>query len=136
MKGVTLSNGQYLPPGVIIEVPSHAIYSDPKLYPDTETFDGFRHYKLRRSGNPTDNARNQFVTTNELNLFWGYGRHACPGRFFVTNGIKMILIRLILEYDIKMPDGQTERYPQVDIGRSSSPHPAKVLLFKKVEACA
>jgi cytochrome P450 len=134
LKGITLSNGQYIPPGVIIEVPSQAIYNDPKYYPESERFDGFRHYKLRRGGKTTDHARNQFVTTNEQNLVFGYGRHACPGRFFAANEIKMIVAKMILDYDIKMPDGLTERYANIEVGRTSSPNPTKKLLFKKVQA--
>ncbi|KAF1935949.1 ent-kaurene oxidase [Clathrospora elynae] len=133
LKGITLSNGQHIPAGALIEVPSAAIYGDSAHYPDSDTFDGFRSYKLRQSGKAADIARNQFVTTNETNLGFGYGRHACPGRFFATNEMKMILARLILDYDIKMPDGQTERYPQVEIGTQSMPHPDKTLMFKKVE---
>lgn len=137
LKGVTLSNGQYIPAGVIIEVPSHAIYNDEAHYPEADTFDGFRHYKLRSGGTASDHARNQFVTTNESNLAFGYGRHACPGRFFAANEIKMILARLILDYDIKMPgDSKTGiegRYKNLEIGRSNTPHPGKTLLMKRVE---
>ena len=134
LKGITLSNGQYIPPGVIIEVPSQAIYNDSKYYPESERFDGFRHYKLRRGGNTTDHARNQFVTTNEQNLVFGYGRHACPGRFFAANEIKMILAKMILDYDIKMPDGLTEKYANIEVGRTNRQNPTKKLLFKKVQA--
>ncbi|KAH6618782.1 cytochrome P450 monooxygenase-like protein [Boeremia exigua] len=133
LKGITLSNGQYIPPGVVVEVPSVAVYSDSALWPDSGTFDGLRHYKLRRSGAATDHARNQFVTTNEQNLAFGYGRHACPGRFFAANEIKMIVAKMVLEYDIKMPDGLTERYAQIEIGRNIAPNPTKALLFRKVQ---
>lgn len=132
LKGITLSNGQYIPPGVMIEVPSAAVYSDSEYYPSSETFDGFRAFKLRSSGKAADIARNQFVTTNETNLGFGYGRHACPGRFFAANEIKMVLARLVLEYDIKMPNGETERYPQMVLGTQSMPDPTKNLSFKKV----
>ena len=113
-------------------MPSHAVYSDPALWPDSEKFDGLRHYKLRRNGGSTDHARNQFVTTNEQNLMFGYGRHACPGRFFATNEIKMIVAKMILEYDIKMPGGLTERYSQIEQGKAINPDPTKTLLFRKV----
>lgn len=133
MKGITLSNGQYLPPGVIVEVPARDISTDPSYYPDGDTFDGFRHVKLRRNGASTDHARNQFVTTNDTNLVFGYGRHACPGRFFAANELKMILVRLILEYDIKMPDNSTTRHAQLEMGRTTVPNPMKTVMFKKVE---
>lgn len=133
LKGITLSNGQCIPPGVTIEVPSAAVYLDEKNYPSADEFDGFRAYKARASGKAADIARNQFVTTNETNLNFGYGAHACPGRFFAANEIKMILVRLILEYDVKMPNDETERYPMVDVGTQSMPDPTKALKFKKVQ---
>jgi cytochrome P450 len=133
LKGITLSNGQYIPPGVTIEVPTAAIYLDEQNYPSANEFDGFRAYKIRASGKAADIARNQFVTTNETNLNFGYGAHACPGRFFAANEIKMILVRLILEYDVKMPNGETERYPNMDVGTQSMPDPTKALAFKKVQ---
>ncbi|PSN68834.1 ent-kaurene oxidase [Corynespora cassiicola Philippines] len=133
LKGITLSNGQYIPPGVVLEVPAWAIYRDDANYPDGDTFDGFRHYKLRQSGTATDHARNQFVTTNETNLAFGYGRHACPGRFFAASEIKMMLARLVLDYDFKNVEGEVERYPNIETGRSSAPDPRRVLMFKKVK---
>lgn len=120
LKTFTLSNGQTIPAGATIEIPSHAIYQDPQNYPDSETFDGFRFYKLRQQGGAINHARNQFVTTNEQNLGFGYGRHACPGRFFAANEIKMIIARLIMDYDFKNADGSTERYPNFDNGRGVS----------------
>jgi cytochrome P450 len=132
LKGITLSNGQYIPPGVLIEVPSHAIYSDSAHYPDGEKFDGMRHYKLRQGGTATDHARNQFVTTNESNLAFGYGRHACPGRFFAANEIKMMLARVVLDYDIKMPGDASERHAQIELGTMTMPNPSKTLMFKRV----
>ncbi|KAI0570397.1 CypX Cytochrome P450 [Pyrenophora tritici-repentis] len=133
LKGITLSNGQYIPPGVTIEVPSAAVYLDEKNYPSADEFDGFRAYKLRASGKAADIARNQFVTANETNLNFGYGAHACPGRFFAANEIKMVLVRLILEYDVKMPNGETERYATIDVGTQSMPDSTKSLAFKKVQ---
>lgn len=87
---------------------------------------------MRQNGTPTDHARNQFVTTNESNLMFGYGRHACPGRFFAANEIKLILARLILDYDIKLPNGETERYKNMEIGRSIIPAPGKTVMLKRV----
>ena len=38
-------------------------------------------------------------------LIWferfGYGKQACPGRFFALKVVKLILARLIYDYDIK-----------------------------------
>ena len=108
----TLSNGQTIPAGVTVETPSHAVYHDPEYYSDGEppdVFDGFRFYKLRQAGGATEHARNQFVTTNEQNLMFGYGPRACPGRFFAAAEIKMLLAKLLLNFDFKNEDGSTER---------------------------
>lgn len=134
LKGFTLSNGQYIPPGVTVEVASHAVYQDSTLFPDSATFDGFRFWKLREGGVATDHARNQFVTTNEQNLMFGYGRHACPGRFFAANEIKMIVARMLLDFDFKNEGESKVRYPNIEMGRQSTPDPRKVLLFRRVAA--
>ncbi|ORY00362.1 ent-kaurene oxidase [Clohesyomyces aquaticus] len=134
LKGITLSNGQYIPPGANIETPTIALNNDNRVFPDAEDFDGFRFYKLRKGGSTADIARNQFVTTNETNLSFGYGRHACPGRFFAANEIKMILARCLLEYDVKNADGVKERYSNIETGRQLMPDPTKQLMFRKVKA--
>ena len=101
----------------------------------TEAFDGFRHYRQRVNASTAGElARAQFVASNEDNLSFGYGRHACPGRFFATNEIKMILARLLLDYDIRLPDGVTERHAQISIGNISGPDPTKEIVLHKRQA--
>lgn len=137
MRDFTLSNGQRIPAGTLIETMSHAVYQDSQIYSGpspADVFDGFRAYKLRKAGGARENARNQFVTTNEENLMFGYGPHACPGRFFAAGEIKMLVARFLLDYDMKNEDGSTERYPQLDFGRMTGPDHSKNLLFKKVVA--
>jgi cytochrome P450 len=63
---------------------------------------------------------------------FGYGRHACPGRFFAANEIKLILARMILDFDMKMPDGVTERFENIKIAGNVIPDTKKEVLFKRV----
>lgn len=137
VRGFTLSNGQYIPAGVTVEIPSHEIHNDPAhvstVASDPNEFDAFRFAKIRENGTTTDNARNQFVTSNDQNMMFGYGRHACPGRFFATNEIKMILARLILDYDIKNEGDTTKRYPNLEFGTQVAVDASKNLLLKKVQ---
>lgn len=37
---------------------------------------------------------------------FGYGKHACPGRFFAANEIKVIVINLLRKYDIETRQGR------------------------------
>lgn len=119
LKPVVLSTGQLIPKGAIIMVSSLGAMNDPDTIDAPDRFDPFRWYNIREAATGpnkvTVGALNQVVTVSPNNLTFGYGRHACPGRFFAINEIKMIVGRAILDYDIKL-DGCTERYPNLQIG--------------------
>ncbi|KAK7743876.1 hypothetical protein SLS53_003897 [Cytospora paraplurivora] len=138
LKTFTLSNGQVIPAGCMIEVPGYGVSMDGEIHEDPDRFDAFRSYRAReREGLEGVNkagvgAANQFVTVSPSNLTFGYGRHACPGRFFAANEIKMIVSRALLDYDIKLVDGVTERYPNLEFGTQNIPDVTKELLFKRV----
>lgn len=135
-KTFTLSNGQVIPAGVVIEVPSAAISHDPEVFPDADKFDPWRFSRLREeareAGQVEAAAQNQFVSVNPTVLTFGFGRHACPGRFFAANEIKMIVANFVLSYDMALPEGVTKRYPNLLFGSSSVPDPTKELLFKRI----
>ncbi|KAL2858585.1 cytochrome P450 [Aspergillus pseudoustus] len=130
--------GQYIPPGTFIETPAQAIYQDSTHYPNSDTFDGFRFYKIRHpkltgaeGSGAAIHARNQFVTCNEQNLAFGYGRHACPGRFLAAAEIKIILSSILLGFDFKNSEDEVERYESHEIGRVVLPEANKPLLFRR-----
>ncbi|KAF5853810.1 hypothetical protein GGP41_006589 [Bipolaris sorokiniana] len=130
-KPFTLSNGQHIPAGVIVEVPSDAVSFDPAVFTNPEEFDGFRFYKMRENASTGEIARSQFVSSNERDMLFGYGKHACPGRFFAANEIKIILVRMITDYDIIMPDGRKERYEPIQVDRQIMPNPNNPLLLRR-----
>ena len=100
----TLSDGTYLPKGSHICMPVNAIQNDPEITPDPETFDGFRYYRDRLR--PREGHLHQFATTEKTLLNFGHGKYACPGRFFASLEIKTILVRLIMNYNIKLSGDQ------------------------------
>ncbi|KAK3385238.1 cytochrome P450 [Podospora didyma] len=136
LRPFTLSNGQAFPAGVILEVPAHAVSRDPEVFPDPDRFDPLRFYHLRQqareAGHVEAAAQHQFVSLSPSVLTFGYGRHACPGRFFAANEIKMILANALLMYEIRLVEGVKERYPNILFGSGSMPDPTKELLFKKL----
>ncbi|KAK0610723.1 cytochrome P450 [Bombardia bombarda] len=136
LRPFTLSNGQVIPAGVIIEVPGYAASRDDDIFPDAEKFDAWRFYNLRQTarenGEIEGSAQNQFVSVSQSSLVFGYGRHACPGRFFAANEIKMIIANALLMYDITLADGKTERYPSLEFGSMIIPDPSRELLFKRI----
>lgn len=123
-----LSDGFVIPAHTTIGIPSHAITMDPELYPEPDKFDGFRFYRVRGSPNA---GSTQFVTTSAASLSWGYGKHACSGRFFAANEIKVIMVYLLLNYDFRFPEGQ-KRPDNFTFELQNAPDPgAKVLLRKR-----
>ena len=103
--GVTLPNGLHLDYGMHLCLPSwgvhHASESD-------FTYDPFRWARSRTEhgigGNDADllKERNLQATATGLNyLPFGHGRDACPGRFFAVQEIKLMMVHLLLNYEIK-----------------------------------
>src|ERR1700761_4429551 len=101
---LTLSDGTHLPTGTTISIPADAVGSDPTNYPNPEEFDAWRFVKLRSQKEGVTSNYHQLVTSNKTSLFFGYGKHACPGRFFAAAEIKLILAHLIMNYDIELVD--------------------------------
>lgn len=52
--------------------------------------------------NKADDRQHQFVTTAPDSIHFGHGLHACPGRFFASNEIKVIMIELLQNWDIRL----------------------------------
>ncbi|PYI01871.1 hypothetical protein BO78DRAFT_423103 [Aspergillus sclerotiicarbonarius CBS 121057] len=67
------------------------------------SFNAFRYTRLREY--PDNAHRHLFVMTDYNNLAFGYGKFACPGRFYAANEMKMILAHLLICYDMKFLDG-------------------------------
>lgn len=105
---VTLSDGTVLPVGSRIMVSDDKL-RDPTIYPDPDKFDAARFARLReREG---EKNRHQYVSLSPNLLSFGHGQFSCPGRFFASNEIKIVLIFLLLKYDIRyVPD---KRPPKV-----------------------
>jgi len=129
LKPITLSDGTILPKGLQISLPSHQVNMDENIWERPDEFDGFRFEKMRET--PGNENRFQFVTTGADNINFGHGLHACPGRFFASNEIKVLLVHLLLNYDIKMMDGEKSRPENVYKQLSIIPDGRTRLCFKK-----
>lgn len=87
-----------------MEIASSAIQVDDHLYPDAQNFDGLRFYNMRQAEGQA--VKHQYISTGKNDLSWGYGRHACPGRFIADVEIKLVLAEFLMHYDIKNPRGE------------------------------
>ncbi|KAI9146868.1 Cytochrome P450 monooxygenase ATR2 [Paramyrothecium foliicola] len=136
MKPFTLPNGQLIPAGVTIEVPAVGVNADSEVFANADKFDPLRFYHLREQakekGSVEGAATNQFVSVSQNSLTFGYGRHACPGRFFAANEIKMILANAIMSWEFKMVGDSKERYPNTEFAHMSIPDFSKKLMCRKI----
>lgn len=133
---MTLSSGLRIPAGYVIETPHGPVTQDPNLYPNPERFDAHRFVNLRNAKvedpiHYKNREQYQFIAVTKENMGFGYGAHACPGRFFASNEIKHILARMLLKYDVRLPEG-TQMLPRIVMGASSQSNPRVQIEFRKV----
>jgi cytochrome P450 len=135
VKPIDLSDGTHLPPGTKLLTPLAGICRDGHFYSDPDTFDALRFYRLRQQS--TDDAnRHQFTAMGDsVNMHFGAGKHACPGRFFAGNAIKMMLAYFLLSFDLKLKDGEG-RPKSMMVVMSKTPDPRAEILFRRRTAAA
>lgn len=100
---LTLSNGTKIPAGAMMAVPTLPMW-DGDLYANPDEYDGRRFLKLREQ--PGHENRWQFVTTAPDVYAFGHVKHACPGRFFASNELKVVLMHLLMKYDWRFAGGK------------------------------
>ena len=101
--------GWTAPYGSLISLNLWTRHHDPDIYPDPYTYDAFRFSRLAEAKETyLDAARPSFISTGDTFLPFGHGRHACPGRFFINQELKLMLAHLLMRYDVqyleKRPD--------------------------------
>jgi cytochrome P450 len=70
-------------------------------------------------------------------LHFGHGIHACPGRFFASNEIKVVLIELLQNWDIRLKGdvkgvGGVEKRPESrQFGMGCSPNESAEIEFRR-----
>ncbi|KAL4862294.1 cytochrome P450 [Aspergillus spectabilis] len=101
-----------LPKGTLCVLPTMHIQLDSADYPDPSKFDGLRFYK--KDGDVKDGAKPDADPLNGWYAF-GYGRQACPGRFYALMLLKMVLGEMLLRYDIRYAGGDRPRPGLSDI---------------------
>ncbi|KAI5240174.1 hypothetical protein E4T47_01141 [Aureobasidium subglaciale] len=124
-----LLNGLVIPAHTTIGMPTQAINMDSQHYYKPDKFDGLRFYNLKIAG--TSASKTDYVASNGASLNFGYGRHACPGRWFAANEIKSIMAYLLLNYDIKFADGQS-RPENLQVETQNLPNPTATVLSRRI----
>ena len=108
----TFADGLHVPKGTYACLPIFAIENDPANTPYPEVFDGLRSYRSRQQTQTGDSKRksnseeHDFASTEHTILNFGYGKSACPGRYFASLVIKILFVKLLTEYEFKFLPGR------------------------------
>ncbi|KAJ5144043.1 uncharacterized protein N7515_002830 [Penicillium bovifimosum] len=104
LRDVILPNGLTIPRGTNVAVDSSMMW-DPAIYPDPSSYDAYRFLRLRKSGNTAA----ALASTSPEHIAFGIGKSICPGRFFASNEVKIALAKILLTYDVRIPEGVTPK---------------------------
>ncbi|KPM43563.1 hypothetical protein AK830_g2998 [Neonectria ditissima] len=129
MKPISLSDGTQLPAGTKVIAPQAGISLDERYFPDPERFDALRFYNMRQESTEASN-RWQFTSLNDTNINFGAGKHACPGRFFAGNEVKLVLAHMLINYDIRLKAGE-QRPKGMAVVMTKAPSPDMELEFRR-----
>lgn len=132
--GVDLGDGMRVPCGVRIAAPSVAIHRDERFYEDPYEYDAFRFSRskeqLEGEKAGLDKRSQGMVTTSETFLAFGGGRQACPGRFFASQEMKLMLAYIVMNYDVKLPGPRPKNH---DFKHACVPDPRLQLMIRRRE---
>nr|QIW91879.1 P450-2 [Phialomyces arenicola] len=102
--GVTLEDGLHLPFGTRLSVAACGIHRDDAVWPDANTYNPAR-YEMgadAATSGSTQGIVSAMSRGTESFLAFGLGKRACPGRFFVTEELKLLFAHMFAKYEIKV----------------------------------
>ncbi|KAL2354368.1 cytochrome P450 [Cryomyces antarcticus] len=108
-EGITLPSGQWVPQGTRVGAPIERIHHDERYYDHADAYEPLRFVekgeKEREGARTTEeylkSKTQALVTTSDTFVAFGHGRHACPGRFFAAQELKLLLAFIVLHYDME-----------------------------------
>ncbi|KAI1344443.1 cytochrome P450 [Xylariaceae sp. FL0016] len=98
-QGVTLPDGSHIPCGTKVGISGYSVHHDEENYPNAMKYDAFRFVESKERDKRV--IPQGLVNTSESFLGFSHGRHACPGRFFAANQLKIALGHIALLYEIE-----------------------------------
>ncbi|CAG8152191.1 unnamed protein product [Penicillium nalgiovense] len=116
LQDVILPNGMTIPRGTNVAVDASIMW-DPAIYPDPFYYDAYRFLRLRKSGNTAA----ALASTSPEHIAFGIGKPICPGRFFASNEVKIALAKILLTYDVRIPEGITPKIVEMGFEMLSDP---------------
>lgn len=130
----TFSNGLRVAVGDWLCVPQRAMMRDKRYYKEPAAFDGFRfvtntHKDVKIENDTRGRHSGRFTDSSADWLMWGFGKTVCPGRFYASSVIKLIMAEVLEKYECTLFGPQSSR---VTTWRSSTlPRSNTVVSFQR-----
>ena len=106
--GAILPSGVRIPYGETVCVSGYSLHRDESIYADPDTFHYDRFLQSLdgvQENEESNRTLSKTAATTEVDYaVWGHGRHACPGRFFAVNLVKMIIGCIVENYELRLWD--------------------------------
>ncbi|KAM4065657.1 cytochrome p450 [Hirsutella rhossiliensis] len=103
--GIRLPDGQLLRHGTWIAVAATGIHRDECNYESPNEYRPFRFCSTEeKTGKPK--ASTPIPATSEKFLAFGHGRHSCPGRWFASYAMKVMIGYILVNYEIEPLDNR------------------------------
>lgn len=128
---VILSDGVKIPKHSLTLVSAHRHW-DQKYYENPDVFDGYRFLRMRQQSGFENKA--QLVSVSTEHMGFGYGLHACPGRFFAAEEIKIALSHMLMNYDLRLIPGCDIEPRRLGFSLLANPT-AKLAVRKRKSSC-
>jgi cytochrome P450 len=116
-RAITLSDGTTVPANFHLVVTG--VYRDPSVYANPDKFDPYRFFN--ESPEPGKLNSWSYSALSAKHMGFGFGRHACPGRFFAADEMKAALCQFLMKYDFKIIDGKEQRLIPYETNESVDP---------------
>ena len=115
LKDFHYSDGTKVAKGAWTCVPARAILHDERYFPDALRFNGFRFVAetanvpagVRKALQPEGPSKLTDISPHYHS--WGIGGVVCPGRFYASVAIKLVLVHLLEHYEVELMDPSAER---------------------------
>ncbi|OJI79655.1 hypothetical protein ASPTUDRAFT_204913 [Aspergillus tubingensis CBS 134.48] len=113
----TFSDGLRVDRGDWVCIPQRAMMRDPARYSHAQQFDGFRFARANKllalnegCADVPEVAPLQLTDVDVNWPIWGLGNTACPGRFYATTVLKLMMVCILQGWECRLADPRALRW--------------------------
>lgn len=128
---VKLNDGLVIKKGTSLRMDGRKVMLNEEFYPQPLRWDPYHFMRMRET--PGEESKAHLISVTPQNCGFGHGIHACPGRFFAANELKIALSHILLKYDWKLPEGQGDLRAFSLGSMNVLPHGLKFLVRRRQE---